>query len=113
MTSRAKLRLKEKDMSERNIERNFNFHETNEDQSKRIQQVTSIAKIMASVIEENIPKNTRERALAITNLEQCKMWAVSAISKEHAYLLKEEQDKEKKIEQREEFRKNRKEKKIK
>lgn len=75
-------------MSKRSIDRNFDYHETNEEQKTRMKQVTDVAKIMASVIEEYLPDNTREKALALTNLEQAKMWAVSSIAKEEAYEIK-------------------------
>ena len=62
------------------------FNMTNQppddDQVARIENVRMAAKRLVGIIYLNSPGRSRERSLAITNLEQCLMHAVAAIARE-------------------------------
>ena len=66
-------------MNER-IENNFMYHETKEGQLEKYANIRDKAKDLAYLIEEFCP-DSRERSLAITNLEQFVMWANASIAR--------------------------------
>lgn len=57
----------------------FIYHAPTEDQIRRIQVIRGESKDLYDAILANI-KPSRERSLAITNLEQVSMWANKAIT---------------------------------
>jgi hypothetical protein len=63
-----------------NIENNFSYHEPKEDQPARYEAIRHKGKMLAAYIYEKCPES-RERALALTNLEQAVMWANAAIAR--------------------------------
>ena len=63
------------------IENNFRYHEPRIGQPERYNQLRDKAKELAYLISELCP-NSRERALAITKLEETSMWANAAIARE-------------------------------
>lgn len=60
------------------IENNFKFHETSSGQGRRIGEIRSKAKDLALLIHKNAP-DSREKSLALTELESCALWAKEAI----------------------------------
>ena len=62
------------------IENNFKYHEPKEGQTEMYKQIRRKAKELAYIIEEVCP-NSREKALAMTKLEECSMWANTAIAR--------------------------------
>lgn len=62
------------------IENNFKYHALIEGQSTKCEDIRALAKEMAYMIEEFCP-NSREKSLAMTNLEQSVMWANAAIAR--------------------------------
>ncbi len=62
------------------IDNNFRYHPPKGDQQKRYIQIREQAKIVAEVINNNCPES-REKSLAMTNLEQTVMWANAAIAR--------------------------------
>lgn len=67
-------------MSNPMIEKNFSYHAPKNDQPQRYQSIRDDAKDMAKTIIESCPES-RERSLALTNLEQAVMWANAAIAR--------------------------------
>lgn len=63
------------------IENNFSYHTPKEGQPEKYNKLRDKAKEFAYLISEVCP-NSRERALAITKLEECSMWANAAIARE-------------------------------
>jgi len=62
------------------IENNFKHHEPNDDQQEKYGLLRSKAKAMAFLIQDLCP-DSREKALAMTNLEQSIMWANASIAR--------------------------------
>jgi hypothetical protein len=62
------------------IENNFKYHEPKEGQQEKYNALRSKAKELAYLIDELCP-NSREKSLAITNLEQSVMWANASIAR--------------------------------
>jgi len=62
------------------IENNFNYHAPKEGQPEKYTAIREKAKELANVIEELCP-NSREKSLAMTNLEQAMMWANASIAR--------------------------------
>lgn len=62
------------------IKNNFSYHKPKEDQLNRYQGIREYAKVLAKVIEASCPVS-REKSLAMTNLEQAVMWANAAIAR--------------------------------
>jgi hypothetical protein len=62
------------------IENNFSYHAPKEYQSKKYEDIRNEAKALAYLIEDLVP-NSREKSLAITNLEQAVFWANAAIAR--------------------------------
>jgi hypothetical protein len=63
------------------IENNFKYHAPKAGQPERYNQLREKAKELAYLINELCP-NSRERALAITKLEETSMWANASIARE-------------------------------
>jgi len=62
------------------IENAFQYHAPKGDQQKRYERLREQAKTLAYLINSSCP-HSRERALAITNLENCVMWANASIAR--------------------------------
>jgi hypothetical protein len=62
------------------IENNFTYHAPKGYQLDRYQRIREVAKAFALVIEELTPAS-RERDIALTNLEQASFWANAAIAR--------------------------------
>lgn len=62
------------------IENNFTYHSPKDDQPERYEIIRGNARELADVINESCP-DSREKSLAITNLEQAVMWANASIAR--------------------------------
>jgi hypothetical protein len=62
------------------IENNFTYHAPKEGQPEKYEALRAKAKELAYLID-NSCQNSREKSLAITNLEQSVMWANAAIAR--------------------------------
>jgi hypothetical protein len=62
------------------IENNFKYHAPKEGQPEDYQAIRDKAKELAYLLDERCP-NSREKSLAMTNLEQAVMWANAAIAR--------------------------------
>jgi hypothetical protein len=66
-------------MTDRQIENIFTYHSPKEDQPARYENLRNTAKALAMLINNACPES-REKSLAITNLQQAIMWANSSIA---------------------------------
>lgn len=66
-------------MNER-IERDFMYHQPTAVSISKMQSIRSNAKVLAVLID-SLAMDSREKSLAITNLEQAVMWANAAIAR--------------------------------
>jgi len=62
------------------IENNFTYHAPKEGQPEKYTAIREKAKELAYLIDEQCP-NSREKSLAVTNLEQSVMWANASIAR--------------------------------
>lgn len=62
------------------IENNFKYHSPKEGQPEKHTQLREKAKELAYLIDELCP-NSREKSVAITNLETAVMWANASIAR--------------------------------
>jgi len=62
------------------IERDFTYHAPKAGQPQKYEQIRNKAKELALLITDLAP-DSRERSLALTNLEQSSMWANAAIAR--------------------------------
>lgn len=62
------------------IDNNFTYHPPKGDQAQRYQDLRDTAKALATKIEAACP-DSREKALAFTNLEQAVFWANASIAR--------------------------------
>ena len=62
------------------INNNFRYHPPKGDQQERYETIREEAKMLAHVIN-NLCIDSREKSLAMTNLEQAVMWANAAIAR--------------------------------
>ncbi|OCX65131.1 hypothetical protein BFM98_07165 [Lysinibacillus sp. AR18-8] len=62
------------------IENNFKYHSPKEGQPAKYEAIRKKAKELAYLIDEVCP-NSRERSVAITNLETAVMWANASIAR--------------------------------
>jgi len=62
------------------IDHRFTYHPTKDDQVSRYVYLREEMKSLAHKIMEACP-GSRERALALTKLEECNMWANAAIAR--------------------------------
>jgi len=67
-------------MMSKQIENNFMYHTPKEGQPEKYTAIREKAKELAYLIDEHCP-NSREKSLAVTNLEQSVMWANASISR--------------------------------
>lgn len=68
------------DQEQQLLEKNFTYHAPKDDQPQRYVMLRNIAKDLAIAISENVPPS-RERSLALTNLEQSIFWANAGIAR--------------------------------
>lgn len=66
-------------MNER-IENNFTYHRPSGDQPERYERIRAKAKELAYLIDELCP-DSREKSLAMTQLEDAVMWANASIAR--------------------------------
>lgn len=62
------------------IENNFKYHSPKDGQPEKYTAILEKAKELAYLIDELCP-NSREKSLAMTNLEQAVMWANASIAR--------------------------------
>jgi hypothetical protein len=62
------------------IENNFSYHAPKPGQPEIYQEIREKAKELAYLIDQKAP-DSREKSLAMTNLEQSVMWANAAIAR--------------------------------
>ena len=62
------------------LERRFTYHAPKGNQTQRYEDIRQWGWHLAVFIDENCP-DSREKSLAITNLEQAIMWANAAIAR--------------------------------
>jgi hypothetical protein len=62
------------------IENNFSYHAPKMGQPEKYEAIRQKAKELAYLIEETVP-NSREKSLAMTNLEQVGFWANAGIAR--------------------------------
>lgn len=67
-------------LSAADLDKRFTYHAPKGDQPDRYNKIRAVAKAMAQLIAEATPAS-REQSLAITKLEECVMWANSAIAR--------------------------------
>lgn len=63
------------------IENNFKYHKPKEGQPEKYNALREKAKELAYLIDEICP-NSREKSLAVTQLEQSIMWANASVARE-------------------------------
>lgn len=62
------------------IENNFSYHAPKPGQTEKYQELRERAKSLANLIDRLCPMS-REKAVAMTELESCVMWANAAIAR--------------------------------
>ncbi|GAA6482064.1 hypothetical protein K250101E9_48270 [Enterocloster aldenensis] len=62
------------------IENNFMYHSQKEGQAEKYEAIRSKAKELAYLIDDACP-GSREKSLAMTNLEESVMWANASIAR--------------------------------
>ncbi|MGV6935850.1 Acb2/Tad1 domain-containing protein [Paenibacillus sp. CMM36] len=62
------------------LENNFSYHSPKDGQIKKYIEIRVMVKDLAYLIEELVP-SSREKSLAMTNLEQAVFWANAAIAR--------------------------------
>jgi hypothetical protein len=62
------------------IQNNFTYHAPKDDQPERYNRIRGLGAALADAINESCP-DSREKSLALTNLEQAIMWANAAIAR--------------------------------
>lgn len=62
------------------IERNFTYHSPKNDQPERYQKIRDKAKELAHLLNDLCPES-REKSLAMTNLEDACFWANASIAR--------------------------------
>ncbi|MGM1047615.1 MAG: DUF7681 family protein [Bacillota bacterium] len=62
------------------IENNFKYHAPKPGQPEKYTAIRDKAKELAYLIDAEVP-NSREKSLALTNLEQAIMWANAAVAR--------------------------------
>ncbi len=67
-------------MTNPQIENNFKYHSSKEGQPAKYEAIRNKAKELAILIDEYCP-DSREKALAQTNLEQAVMWTNAGIAR--------------------------------
>lgn len=72
--------MSERQKVDAQIEKAFTYHAPKEGQAEKYVAIRECAKELAYLIDELVPAS-RERSLAITNLEQTTFWANAAIAR--------------------------------
>jgi hypothetical protein len=67
-------------MTPEELEARFTYHAPKGDQAQRYQRIRSDAAQFAALLDDLVPES-REKSLALTNLEQAVMWANAAIAR--------------------------------
>ncbi len=68
-------------MDNEQIVHNFTNHPPENDEiATKLDDITTEFVIMAKMLNRTLPES-REKALAITNLEQCSMWSKAAVAR--------------------------------
>lgn len=67
-------------MDDEELEARFTYHAPRGDQPTRYELIRAMGRNMAELIDGAVPES-REKALAMTNLEQAVMWANAAIAR--------------------------------
>ncbi len=67
-------------MDIKTVNHNFRYHKPDDAQARYYSQIRTSAHELALVIMQYCP-DSRERSLAMTNLEQCVMWANASIAR--------------------------------
>ncbi|MWV44822.1 hypothetical protein GRF59_14470 [Paenibacillus sp. HJL G12] len=62
------------------MENNFSYHPPKEGQPEKYELIRMKAKELAYLLEDQVPKS-REKSLALTNLEQVVFWANAGIAR--------------------------------
>lgn len=62
------------------IENNFSYHAPKQGQPEKYEAIRAKAKELAYLLESTVP-NSREKSLAMTNLEQSVFWANAGIAR--------------------------------
>jgi hypothetical protein len=62
------------------LDKRFTYHPVKDGQQQAYVSIRSLARDLAAMIYST-QENSRERSLAITNLEQCVMWANAGIAR--------------------------------
>jgi len=62
------------------LENNYTYHAPKDGQPEQYQAIRAKAKEFALLIDEIVPES-REKSLAMTNLEQASMWANAGIAR--------------------------------
>jgi hypothetical protein len=66
-------------MTDEQIRNIFSYHAPFGNQAARYEAIRTEARTLAFIIDDNCPES-REKALALTNLQQAVMWANAAIA---------------------------------
>ena len=66
-------------MTKEQIENIFTYHAANADPTERYQRIREWANELATIINRDCPES-REKSLALTNLQQAIMWANASIA---------------------------------
>lgn len=67
-------------MNKETIERNFTYHPPKSDQPAKYEEIRAKAKELALLLNSECP-DSREKSLAMTNLEQAVFWANAEIAR--------------------------------
>ena len=67
-------------MDDKELLKRFTYHAPKNDQASRYEKIRADARFFAELLIELCPES-RERSLALTNLEQAVMWANAAIAR--------------------------------
>jgi hypothetical protein len=68
------------DASQCDLERMFSYHPPKDGQAVRYASIRAKAKELAELIDRECPRS-RERSIAMTDLESCVMWANASIAR--------------------------------
>jgi hypothetical protein len=71
--------MRKKEVEKMDIENTFTYHSPKGNQPERYETIREKAKELAHIIEDNCP-DSREKSLALTNLQQAIMWANASIA---------------------------------
>jgi hypothetical protein len=75
----ARMRPASEERGSAELQRRFALHVINEEQAGRIQRIRCFGQDLAAAIEQATPPG-RERANAITAVEEAVMWAIKAVA---------------------------------